>query len=68
LEKKREMLTTTETASHMDKREVILIVLRITALVAAFAGISYGVIANHVTAKKPNKSGRGYLRPGRPSH
>jgi p-aminobenzoyl-glutamate transporter AbgT len=50
--KKREMLTTTGTAFHRDKREVTLIVLEITALVAALAGISYGVIANHVTAKK----------------
>jgi hypothetical protein len=33
-------------------REVTLIVLGITVLVAALAGISYGVIANHVTAKK----------------
>jgi hypothetical protein len=49
-------------------REIALIVLGITALVAALAGISYGVIANHVTAKKPNQSGRGHLRPGRPSY
>jgi hypothetical protein len=62
------MLTTTGTASHRDKREVTLIVLGITALVAALAGISYGVIANHVTAKKPNQSGTGHLRPGRPCH
>jgi hypothetical protein len=46
------MLTTTGTASHRDKREGTLIILGITALVAALAGISYGVIANHVTAKK----------------
>jgi hypothetical protein len=65
---KRRMLTTIETASHTDKREITLIVLEITALVAALAGISCGVIANHVTAKKPNQSGRGHLRPGRPSH
>jgi hypothetical protein len=58
----------TGTASHRDKREVTLIVLGITALVAALAGISYGVIANHVTSKKPNQSGRGHLRPGRPCH
>jgi hypothetical protein len=45
------MLTTTVTASHRDKKEVALIVLGITALVIALAGISYGVIANHVTAK-----------------
>jgi hypothetical protein len=32
-----------------------LIVLGITALVAALAGISYGVIANHVTAKNLTK-------------
>jgi hypothetical protein len=51
------MLTTTGTASHRDKKEVTLIVLRITALVAALAGISYGVIG-----------GRGHLRPGRPCH
>jgi hypothetical protein len=49
--KEREMLTTTGTASHRDKREITLIVLGIIALVAALAGISYGVIANHVTAK-----------------
>jgi hypothetical protein len=66
--KKREMLTTTETASHRDKREVTLTVLGITVLVAALAGISYGVIANHATTKKPNQSGRGHLRPGRPFH
>jgi hypothetical protein len=52
--------------THRDKREVTLIVLGITALVAALAEISYGVIVNHVTAKKPNQSGRGHLRPGRP--
>jgi hypothetical protein len=46
------MLTTTGRASHKDTREVTLIVLGITALVAALALISYGVIANHVTAKK----------------
>jgi hypothetical protein len=34
---------------------VTLIVLGITALVAAIAGISYGVIANHVTAKNLTK-------------
>jgi ribonuclease HI len=51
--KKRRMLTTTGTASHKDKREVILIVLGITALVTTLSGISCGVIANHVTAKKP---------------
>jgi hypothetical protein len=52
------MLTTTGAASHRDKREVTLIVVGITTLVAALAGISYGVIANHVTAKKPNQSCR----------
>jgi ribonuclease HI len=52
--KKREMLKT-ETAFHRNKREVTLIVLGITALVAALAGISYGVIANHVTAKNLTK-------------
>jgi hypothetical protein len=41
--------------SHRDKREITLIVLGITALIAALAGISYGVIANHVTAKKLTK-------------
>jgi hypothetical protein len=50
--KEREMLTTIGTASHRDKMEITLIVLGITALIAALAGISYGVIANHVTAKK----------------
>jgi hypothetical protein len=49
------MLTTTGTACHRDKREVTLIVLGITALVAALAGISYGVIANHVTAENLTK-------------
>jgi hypothetical protein len=41
--------------SHRDKREVTLIVLGITALVTALAGISCGVIANHVTAKNLTK-------------
>jgi hypothetical protein len=36
-------------------REVTLIVLGRTALVAALAGISYGVIANHVIAKNLTK-------------
>jgi hypothetical protein len=49
------MLTTTGTASHRDKGEVTLIVLGITALVAALAGFSCGVIANHVTAKNLTK-------------
>jgi hypothetical protein len=49
------MLTTTGTASHRDKREVTLIVLGITAFVAALGRISYGVIANHVTAKNLTK-------------
>jgi hypothetical protein len=49
------MLTTTGTASHKDKREVTLIVLGITALVTALAGISYGVIANNVTKKNLTK-------------
>jgi hypothetical protein len=44
------MLSTTGTVSHRDKREATLIVLGITALVTALAGISYGVIANQVTA------------------
>jgi hypothetical protein len=52
--KKRKMLTTTAIASHRNKREVTLIVLGITALVAALAGITYEVIANHVIAKKKN--------------
>jgi ribonuclease HI len=38
--KERGMLTTTGTASKRDKTEVTLIVLGITALVAALAGIS----------------------------
>jgi hypothetical protein len=50
--KKREMLITTGTASHKDKREVTLKVLRITALVTALAEICY---ANHVTAKNLTK-------------
>jgi flagellar basal body-associated protein FliL len=45
------MLTTTETTSHRDKSEIILIVLGITALIAALAVISYRVITNHVTEK-----------------
>jgi hypothetical protein len=45
------MLTTIGTTSHRDKREVTLMVSGITALIAAFAEISCGVIANHVTAK-----------------
>jgi hypothetical protein len=36
-------------------REVTLIVLGRTALGAALAGVSYGVIANHVTAKNLTK-------------
>jgi hypothetical protein len=51
--KKRGILTTT--ASHRDKREVTLIVLGITASVTALAGISYGMIANRVTAKHLTK-------------
>jgi hypothetical protein len=47
------MLTTIGTAFHRDNREVTLIVLGITTLVAALGGISCGVIANHVTAKNP---------------
>jgi hypothetical protein len=66
--KKRKMLTTTGTASHRNKREVTSIVLEVIALVEALAGISYGVIASHVTAKKPNQSGRGHLKPGRPCY
>jgi hypothetical protein len=62
------MLTTTGTTSHRDKREITLIVLGTAALIAALAGISCGVIANHVTIKKPNQSSRGHLRPGRPCH
>jgi cysteine sulfinate desulfinase/cysteine desulfurase-like protein len=50
------MLTTVGTASHRDKRKTTLIVLGITALIAALAGIIYGVIANHVTAKKKKKN------------
>jgi hypothetical protein len=45
------MLTTIGAPSQRNKREVTLIVLGITALIAALAEISYGVIANHVTAK-----------------
>jgi hypothetical protein len=58
----------TGTASHKDKRKVTLIVSGITALIAALAGISCRVIANHVTAKKPNQSSRGHLRPDRSCH
>jgi hypothetical protein len=40
--KKREMLTTTGTASHVDKREVTLIVLGITALVQPLLELAMG--------------------------
>jgi hypothetical protein len=53
--KNRETLTTIGTASDRDKREITLIVLGITALIAALAGISNGAIANHVTTKKLTK-------------
>jgi hypothetical protein len=53
--KERRILPTTETASHRDKRESTLTALGITALVTALTGISYGVIANHVTAKNLTK-------------
>jgi ribonuclease HI len=66
--KERGMLTTAGTTSHRDKREITLIVLGITALIASLAEISYGVIANHVTAKKPNQSNKGHLRSGRSCH
>jgi hypothetical protein len=49
------MLTTTGTTSHRNKREITLIVLGITALIAALAGTIYGVIANHVTAENLTK-------------
>jgi hypothetical protein len=65
--KKKRMLTTTDTVSHKDKREVTLIILGITALVTALAGIRYGVITNHVNVKTPNQSRR-HLRPSRPCH
>jgi ribonuclease HI len=48
-------ITTSGTTSHRDKRENTLLVLGITAFIAALAGISYGVIANHVTAKNLTK-------------
>jgi ribonuclease HI len=44
--KERAMLTTTGTSSHRDKRVVALIVLGITALTTALAGISYGISAS----------------------
>jgi hypothetical protein len=50
------------------KREVTLIVLEITTLITALTGISYGVIANCVTAKKTKQHCRGYLKPGRSCH
>jgi ribonuclease HI len=53
--KEREILIATEKISHNNKREVTLIILGITALVSALAGISYGVIVNHVTAKNLTK-------------
>jgi hypothetical protein len=62
------MLTVTGRVSYKDKIEVNLIILEIIALITALAGISYGVVANHVTAKKPNQSHRGHLRPGRSCH
>jgi hypothetical protein len=68
IRKKRGMLITTGTTYHRDTREITLIVLGITALIAAHAGISYGVMANHVTSKEPNQSNRGHLRQGRPCH
>jgi hypothetical protein len=52
---KERVLTITGTTSHRDKREFILIVLEITALIAALTGISHGVIANHVTAENLTK-------------
>jgi hypothetical protein len=42
--KERGMLTTTGTTSHRDKREVTLIVLGITALIAALAGKKEGYV------------------------
>jgi hypothetical protein len=54
--RKGKILTTAGTASHRHKREVTLIVLgKLTALVAPLAGINYEVIANHVAAKKVTK-------------
>jgi hypothetical protein len=41
--------------SHRDKRGGTLMVLKIMASIAALAGISYGVIATHVTAKNLTK-------------
>jgi hypothetical protein len=41
--------------SYVYKREITIIVLEITALIAALAPISYGVTANHVTAKNLTK-------------
>jgi hypothetical protein len=52
LEEKRNANYNSISASHRDKREIPLIVLGITALIAALARISYGVIANCLTAKK----------------
>jgi hypothetical protein len=49
------MLTIIGAASHRDKREITVIALGITALITALAGISYGVIASHVTAKHLTK-------------
>jgi hypothetical protein len=43
-------------ASHRNKRGVTLIVLGVIALITALAGISYGVIANHVTVKNLTKA------------
>jgi flagellar basal body-associated protein FliL len=68
-------MVTRRTISHSNKREITLIVLGTTALIAVLAGISYVVIANHELQKKKkkkkkekNQSSRGHLRPGRLCH
>jgi hypothetical protein len=52
--------------SHKDKREITLIVIRTMALIAAQAGISYGVVYQPCNCKKPDQSSRGHLRPDQP--
>jgi hypothetical protein len=57
--KERGVLTTTRTTSHRDQRDITVIVLGITTLIAALAGISYEAISNHITAKKLTKVVKG---------
>jgi hypothetical protein len=52
----------------LNSKEITLIVLEITALIATLAEISYVMIANQCNYKKHNQSSRGHLRPGSPCH